>query len=104
MPHIPDEEYAWLQTKAKTADFAEQLYNDPRVSDTLKSAIKVVHPQLDIPGYDSKKYVDQRFDEQKRERDEEARKAREAEQDRDWREKRKAAQERHGFTDETMQE
>lgn len=102
MPQVSDEEYAWLQTQAKTAKFAEDLYNDPQVGDEVKRAIKKKHPQLKIDGFDTQQYVEQKFAERDQKAAEQRKKRREDEENRTYQEKRQATQKKYGFTDEAM--
>lgn len=104
MPEISDEELAWFQAQARTAQFAENLYNHPKVSKQAKALIKEAYPDLEIPGYDAQQYVDRKFAERDEKAAEAAKREHDAEVERQWKEQRAATQKRYGFTDEAMAE
>lgn len=99
---VTDEEYNFLQGRRQVADFVESIYNDPTLNKEAKRLIKKKYPQMQIPDLDIEERVDQRFADEKKERDERERKAKEDAEDARFREKRKAVQEEYGFTNEAM--
>lgn len=99
---ITDEEYARLAARAQVADFVEGIYNDPQLNREAKALIKKKYPQLQIPDYDLMTQVEQRFAQDKQEREEEKRTQREEAEQREYESTRSATQQKYGFTDEAM--
>ena len=101
---ITDEEYNYLQQRHQIASFVESIYNDPALSREAKALIKKKYPKLDIPDYDLRNEINDRLDKEKAERDEERKKAKEAEDEAHYKKTRKDTQEKYGFTDEAMKD
>jgi hypothetical protein len=80
------------------------IWNDPALSNEAKALFKRKYPTVALPDYDLQQQVDERFAKEKKERDDAAKKKQDAEQDEDWRSKRKATQEKFGFTDDGMKD
>ena len=99
---LTDEEFARLQGRAQVADFVEGIYNDPQLNREAKALIKKKYPNLQIPDYDLMNQVEQRFEQERQEREVEKRAQREAEEQREYEQTRSATQKRYGFTDEAM--
>lgn len=99
---LTDEEFARLSSRAQVADFVEGIYNDPQLNREAKALIKKKYPQLQIPDYDLMTQVEQRFAQDKQEREEEKRAQREQEEQREYETTRAATQRKYGFTDEAM--
>jgi hypothetical protein len=101
---ISEEEYAYLQNKRQTADFAESIFNDPQLNKESKALIKRKYPNMKIPDYDIEQSVNARFDEfEKSRKDDEEAKRVEAE-DRKFKETRDSIQKQYGFTDDSMKQ
>ena len=101
---VSDEEYAFLQNKRQIADFSESLYNDPALSNELKGLIKRKYPNVQIADYDIEQRLQQRLDEDRKQRDDErAAERSEREQER-FNNIRKETQDKYGFTDDAMTE
>jgi hypothetical protein len=99
---VSDDEYNFLQGRRQVADFVESIYNDPALSKDAKRLIKRKYPQLQIPDLDIEDKVDQRFEEEKKRRqDEDDARTRES-NERSWKELRAKTQKDYGFTDEAM--
>lgn len=99
---ISDAEDAHLQNRKQVADFVESIYNDPTLSREAKALIKKKYPAIQIPDYDLMNTVEQRFAQDKQEREQEARERREAEEQREYEQTRGSTQKKYGFTDEAM--
>lgn len=99
---ITDEEYAYLQQKRQTADFAESVFNDPGLNKEAKALIKKKYPNLSIPEYDIEQKLEARLDQsEKAQRDaEESKKL--AKQEQEFTEKRASVKKEYGFTDDAM--
>jgi hypothetical protein len=104
MPALTDQQYADLMRKAQTADFVESIWNNPQFSNDAKALVKKAYPNLEIPGFDQQQYVDKQFADRDHRAAEDAKRAREAEEDRRWKEERARVQQERGFTDDTMKE
>lgn len=99
---LSDEEYAYLQQKRQTADFAESVFNDPGLNKEAKALIKKKYPNLSIPEYDIEQKLEARLDQKdKQQKDEEEAKKLER-QDKEWQEKRASVKKEYGFTDDAM--
>jgi hypothetical protein len=99
---ISDEEYAYLQQKRQTADFAESVFNDPALNNEAKALIKRKYPNMKIADYDIENRVNARIDEfEKGKREEEEAKRIEAD-DRKYQETRSGIKKQYGFTDDAM--
>ena len=101
---VSDEEYNFLQGRRQVADFVESIYNDPTLTKEAKALIKKKYPQVQIPDLDLEEKFNQRFDEDKREREAERKAAREAEQDKRINEARAKVQQEYGFTEDGMKD
>ena len=102
--HLTDEEDLYYRGQDRKAQFADSLFNDPKLNPMMKWAIKQKYPNLPIPGYDEAMQVKQMFDYEKKKRDdEEATKKAETEKQ-DWINKKTAAQKKYGLTEEGMKE
>jgi hypothetical protein len=101
---ITDEEYNFLQGRKQVADFVESIYNDPALSKDAKALIKRKYPQVQIPDHDLEERFNQRLDEDRKQRDEEKRAAREAEEEKRFTETRKQIQQEYGFTEDAMKD
>lgn len=99
---VSDEEWAYLQAQDKAANFANSFLTNPKVSDRVKAIIKEVHPDLELPGYDDKRQLQAIIDKDRQEREEERRKAKEAEEDARIKSNRDRVQKEYGFTAEGM--
>jgi hypothetical protein len=93
-----------LARRAAVGDRATQIWNHPKASDRAKALWKEVFPDEPIADYDLEQRVNARLDADRKEREEEKRKAREAELDQTIGERRKAVRERYQFTDDGMKE
>lgn len=101
---ITDEEYGFLQNRRMTADFVESIYNDPALNKEAKRLIKKKYPQLSIPDYDLEEKLDARTrqeDEKKAKEAEEARRKRDKDA---WDTSRAKAKKEYGLTDEGLTE
>lgn len=101
---ISDEEFNFLQGRRQVADFVESIYNDPVLSKEAKALIKKKYPQIQIPDHDIEERVNQRIDEDRKARDEERRAAKEAEQEKQFKETRSKVQQDYGFTEDGMKD
>jgi hypothetical protein len=101
---IDDEEYNFLQQRRQVADFVETIYNDPSLSGEAKALIKKKYPTLQIPEYDIEQKVNQRFDEEKRQRDEERAAAKRAAEDDEYKAQRERVRKAHNLDDDEMKE
>src|SRR5215467_8744834 len=99
---IEDEEYNFLKGRQQVADFVETIYNDPALSKEAKRLIKKKYPDMQIPDLDIEDRFEKRLDDDKKEREEAARVAREEEQDKRYKELRGKTQKDYGLTDEGM--
>ena len=103
MREVSDEEYAFLQGRRQVADFVEPIYNHPKWGREAKRLIKEVYPQVRIPDYDIEAKIDQRFDAEKRARDEADAAIKQARDEAHWQQKKDEVRKQYGFTDEGMQ-
>ena len=101
---ITDEEYNFLQSRRQVADFVESIYNDPALSKEAKALIKKKYPQVQIPDLDIEERLTQRLDEDRKQREEEKRAAREAEEEKRFNETRARVQKEYGYTEDGMKE
>jgi hypothetical protein len=101
---VSDEEYNFLQGRRQVADFVESIYNDPALSKEAKALIKKKYPQIQIPDYDIEERINQRFSDDRKEREEEKRKVKEDEDNKKFTETRSRVQKEYGFTDEAMKD
>ena len=95
---ITEEEYAYLQSRKVTADFMENIYNDPALNKETKALIKKKYPNLSIPDYDLEQKIDKKF----QDRDAKFVAQYQKRQDEAWKKKRADTQKQYGFTDEGM--
>lgn len=106
MPHtISDDEYNHLVQRKNVADFVEPIYNDPRFGKEARALIKRAYPNLQMEGYDLEQRIEQRFDEEKKAREEEkaeTRRKADADEDEKYKKIRKKTQDDYGFTDDAM--
>ena len=106
MPHtVSDEEWNHLQARKQVADFVEPIYNDPRFGKEARSLIKKAYPNLQMEGYDLEQRMDEKIDAIRKERDDEKeydRKRAQDAQDEQYKQERKAVQDRYGFTEDAM--
>jgi hypothetical protein len=100
--NISDEEYAYLQQKRQTADFAESVFNDPALNNEAKALIKRKYPNLKIPDYDIEQRVNARLDEAEKERRDAEEDKRVAREEEDFKKKREDIKKSYGFTDDAM--
>ena len=101
---IDDQEYEFLQGRRQVADFVESIYNDPQLNKEAKALIKKKYPQIQIPDYDIEERINQRFDNEKKERDSAEKAKRDAEQQQEFHKTRTQIQKEYGFTDDGMKE
>lgn len=101
---ITDEEYNFLQGRKQVADFVESIYNDPALSKEAKALIKKKYPQVQIPDYDIEEKITSRLDEDRKQREEEKRAAKEAEEEKRFSETRTKVQKEYGYTDDGMKD
>ena len=101
---VSDEEYNWLKGQEQIAKFVGSIYDDPQLNYEAKALIKRKYPNINIPDFDLKNQIEQRFAEERQAREDEARQRREAEEQRDFQEKRSATQKKYGFTDDGMRD
>lgn len=99
---ITDEEYAYLQQRRQTADFAESVFNDPALNRDAKALIKRKYPNMKIPDYDIEQKVDARFDEIEQQRRDADEAKRNEESDKKFNETRASIKKQYGFTDDAM--
>jgi len=99
---ISDEEYNFLQGRRQVADFVEPLYNHPQLGKEAKRLIKKMYPQVKIPDYDLEETITQRFDAEKKARDDERAAEEQRKQDENWKKVRAATQKEYGFSEEAM--
>ena len=99
---IDDNEYNFLQSRRQVADFVESIYNDPALAKEAKALIKKKYPGLAIPDYDIEQKVEQRFEEERQQRDTEAEERKRRDEDEKFRKLRKKTQDDYGFTDDAM--
>lgn len=108
---LTDEQVAALRkqldegARAKqVSDMVEAIYNDPTLGVEARALIKKKFPDLPIPDYDVEQKVTARLDAERKEREDAAKKQREAEEDERYKSQRKRTQEEYGFTDAAMSE
>jgi hypothetical protein len=101
---VSDEEYNFLQGRKQVADFVESIYNDPVLSKEAKALIKKKYPQVQIPDYDIEERVTSKIEEDRKERESERRAAKEAEQEKQFKETRSQVQREFGFTEDGMKD
>ena len=101
---LTDAEDQYYQRQDQIAQFAASIFDDPTLSEEAKSLVKKKYPKLDIPDYDLRNEINDRLDKEKAERDEERKKAKEAEDEAHYKKTRKDTQEKYGFTDEAMKD
>lgn len=104
MPTLTDEQYAALMEAKSVADFVSPIWNDPKTKGKAQALVKEFYPHLEIPGYDSQKYVDEKFAERDQRAAEAAQRAREADEERTWRQQREETIKEFGLTDEGITE
>lgn len=100
--NISDEEYAYLQQKRQTADFAESVFNDPALNQEAKALIKRKYPNMKIPDYDIEQKVEARFAEAEKTRREEEDAKKQDFEEKKFQEARAGIKKQYGFTDEAM--
>jgi len=101
---ISDEEYNFLHGRRQVADFVESIYNDPALGKEARALIKKKYPQIQIPEYDLEAQMNARFDADKKEREDEKKAAKDAEDNKKFTETRSRVQKEYGFTDEAMKD
>lgn len=101
---LSDEEYNFLQGRKQVADFVESIYNDPALSKDAKALIKRKYPQIQIPDLDIEERLTQKIDEDRKQREDEKRTAREADEEKRFTETRSRVQQQYGFTDDGMKD
>jgi hypothetical protein len=104
MVDIPDDEYAFLQARRQIADLVEPIYNDPQLSKEAKRLLKRKYPQLQIPDYDIEEKFNERFDAERKAREDAEAATQQKRQDEEFQASRKKVQADYGFTDEAMGE
>ena len=104
MPDITDDEYNRLLGRAQIADFIEPIYNDPQLGRDARALIKKKYPHVQIPDYDLETRFNQRFDDEKRQREEAEQKKRDSEQQEEFKKTRSKVQKEYGFTEDGMKE
>lgn len=107
---LTDEQIAQLRSRLEAGDraipiaeSATQLWNHAEFGDEAKAVWKKAFPEARIDGYDTEQRINARLDKERREREEREKKEREEAEDREWKSKRKAAQDKHGLTDDAME-
>lgn len=101
---ISDEEYAAFQQQGNVVRFIESIYNDPTLNREAKALIKKKYPQLQIPDYDIMEQVDQRFAQERQERDAAENERRKKADDESFNNQRSSVQKEYGFTDDSMKD
>lgn len=99
---ISDDEYNHLIGRAQVADFVEPIWNNPRTSRKAKALVKEAYPTLEIPGYDTEAAVEQKFAERDQRDAEKERKAKEEQEDQQWRAERDKVKTARKLSDEDM--
>jgi hypothetical protein len=90
--------------RKQVADFVEPIYNDPRFGRDARALIKKAYPNLQIEGYDLEQKIEQRFEDEKKERLDAERKRTEADELEKHKTLRKKVQDQYKFTDEGMKQ
>lgn len=93
---------AAAQRHKQVADMVDAIYNDPQLGIEARALIKKKFPDIPIPDYDLEQKLNARLEAEKREREDEKRKAREAELDGNVKSARQQIKEQYGFTDDAM--
>jgi len=101
---VSDQEYQYLQGRAQVADFVESIYNDPQLAKEAKALIKRKYPQLQIPDYDIEERINQRFNDEKKQRDDADKAQKTAADDEKYKQARAKVQQDYGFTDDGMKD
>lgn len=95
-------EYAGLQRRAQVGDRATKIWNDPKTSDRAKALWKESFPDDTIEGYDLEQKVNARFDQERKDRETERERQRDAELQRQITDGRERAKQR-GFTPDAVE-
>lgn len=101
---ISDEEYNYLQRMRFSGEAAEDLWNDPALSNEAKALFKKKHPQTPIHDYDLRQELLGEINRDRSEREERERAKREKERDAEVKRLRDECQKKYGATDESMKE
>ena len=104
MPTLSELEYQQLLSKAQIGELVEPIYNNPRLSNQAKALLKEQYPNLEIKDYDLEQTFNKKFDEIKKERDQERANALKEQQTRLANEKRAKVQSDYGFTEDGMKD
>lgn len=107
---LSDEQVAQIRAQLEegqrhkaVAEFAQSIWNDPKLSDEAKALAKRKYPDAQIPDYDIRKEVNDRFEKERVAREEADKKRKEEEQTAFYTKQRQSVQEEYGFTDDAMQ-
>jgi hypothetical protein len=107
---LSDEQVAQLraqqaeaQRNREIAEFVNQIWNDPALSDEAKALAKKKFPDVQIPDFDLKRYVDGQFKSRDDERNKREREAAEKEATDRYTKQRSDIQKQYAATDEAME-
>ena len=101
---LTDEEFNWYQGQAQIAKFVGGIYDDPNLNHEAKALIKKKYPNINIPDYDLRNQIEERFAQERAAREQEVRERREAEEQKHFEEKRSATQKKYGLTEDGMKD
>ena len=104
MVDVPDELYNQLVGKAQIANFISPIWDDPQLGTEAKALVKKKYPQVQIADYDIRQEIDQRFNAERKSRDDEKRQRADAESRQNLDNTRKKIKQDYGFTDDGMKE
>lgn len=90
------------ETNARIAEAAARLWNDPERGSRAKALWKEQFPDTDLGPWDVEQRINERLDNERRERLEAEKAARDREQDERLAQKRRETQDRFGATDDAM--
>lgn len=101
---IEDREYNFLQGRRQVADFVESIWQDPALNMEAKALIKKKYPHLQIPDYDLRQHVDQRFDEDRQARERVEIERKQVEDKKKFDDLRAETQKQYGLTEDGMKD
>jgi hypothetical protein len=97
------EEALYADQRRQTADFADSIFNDPKLNKQVKAIIKQKYPDLPIPDYDMEASIDARFAERDKKENDARAAAAKADDDARFKDLRAQTQKQYGLTDEAME-
>src|SRR6516162_9543506 len=101
---LTDEQWAYYQSQDYKASLADDLWNDPQLGREAKALVKKKHPDISIPDYDIEARVEQRLDEDRKQREEAKAKEKEETDRKHFDNLRSETQKKYGITEDGMKD